>query len=40
MSDEVDRPPVFRTWTGAYLLVLGTLAGLIGIFSAISWIYR
>jgi hypothetical protein len=35
-----DRPPVFKTWNGAYLLVLGTLAAVVGLFSLISWIYR
>jgi hypothetical protein len=35
-----DRPPLFRTWNGAYWLVLGALAGTIAVFALVTWIYR
>jgi hypothetical protein len=34
-----DKPPVFRTWNGAYLLVLGTLTALIVLFALLTRIY-
>ena len=37
---ENDKPPFFRTWRGMYAFVLGTLALLIAILSAITWLYR
>jgi hypothetical protein len=39
-ADEPERPPVFRTWRGWYALVLGTLAALIALFTAITIVYR
>jgi len=40
MDSENGKPPLLRSWRQAYLLVLGTLAILIALFSAISWRYR
>jgi len=39
-ADDDERPPLFRTWRGWYVLVLGTLAALIALFSALSIVYR
>lgn len=35
-----DRPPVFRTWTGVYALVLGILGFLILAFYLFTRHYR
>ncbi len=34
-----EKPPLFKSWRSAYLLVLGTLALLIAIFYAITQYY-
>lgn len=42
MSDpagDVDPPPVFRTWRGAYAFVLGVLAALIAAFWLFSALF-
>lgn len=31
MSDS-EKPPVFNSWKGWYILLLGTLAALVGLF--------
>jgi len=32
MNDQKDKVPVFKSWTGWYILVLAVLAVLIGLF--------
>ena len=39
-TNDHDGPPLFRSWRGMYVFVLGTLAALIAILSALSWLYR
>jgi hypothetical protein len=34
-----DAPPLLGSWRNIYLLVLGTLALLVAVFSAITWAY-
>lgn len=36
MPADDDRPPFFRTWRGAYLLVLGALAVEVVLFAWLS----
>jgi hypothetical protein len=40
MNTDDGRPPILGTWNAMYVVVLGTLVGLCGLFSLISWIYR
>ena len=40
MPIDDDRPPVLGTWGAIYVVVLGTLAGLVGLFTLISHVYR
>ncbi len=39
MAPEEDRPPFFKTWSGAYALVLGWLVVCMMLFAIISWVY-
>jgi hypothetical protein len=39
-SEDDGKPPFFRTWRGMYAFVLGTLAVLVVILSAVTWFYR
>jgi hypothetical protein len=32
-----DRPPIFRRWRSFYLVLVGELALLIGLFWLLSW---
>jgi hypothetical protein len=40
MPESEPRPPFFRSWRGAYLFVLGTLAVLIAGFIVLTRVYR
>jgi hypothetical protein len=40
MATDDERPPVLGSWKAFYVLVLGTLAGLVGLFTLISHVYR
>lgn len=35
-----NKPPIFDTWGGWYALVLGTLAGVIILFTVLTRMYR
>jgi hypothetical protein len=39
MATDPDGPPFFRSWNGAYLLVLGWLAVLVGLFTLLTRAY-
>jgi hypothetical protein len=36
-ADAEDRPPIFRQWSSFYLVLVGELALLIGLFWLLSW---
>lgn len=38
--DNEEKPPLLGSWQAMYALVLGSLAGLCLVFSAITWSYR
>lgn len=40
MENDQDRPPFFRSWNGMYLVVLGTLAILVALFSVLTKVYE
>ena len=40
MPTDDDGPPVLGSWRALYVVVLGVLAGLVGVFTLISCVYR
>ncbi|HKD43954.1 MAG TPA: hypothetical protein VKB87_26970 [Myxococcaceae bacterium] len=40
MENDPDKPPLFKSWSGIYFLVIATLAVLVLIFSLISKVYQ
>ncbi|WP_278251894.1 hypothetical protein [Sabulibacter ruber] len=37
---DIDPPPFFKSWTAMYWLVIGVLAGLVGLFYLITIAYQ
>ena len=40
MENDPDKPPLFKSWSGIYFLVIATLVVLVIIFSLISKVYQ
>ncbi len=40
MESDPEKPPFFKTWNGAYLLVIATLAVLVALFSILTKVYE
>ncbi len=40
MENDPDKPPFFKSWTGMYLLVLGTLTILVALFTVLTQVYE
>lgn len=39
-ENDVESPPLFKTWTGWYTLVIGTLVFLIGLFYSFTVAFK
>ncbi len=37
--DAEGKPPFFKTWAGAYALVLGWLGVCVVVFTIVTWVY-
>jgi hypothetical protein len=40
MENDPEKPPFFKSWNRAYLLVIATLAVLVTLFSVLTRMYQ
>ncbi|HME89982.1 MAG TPA: hypothetical protein VKE49_01055 [Myxococcaceae bacterium] len=40
MESDQEKPPFFKSWNGAYLLVIAVLAALVALFSVLTQVYQ
>lgn len=40
MESDPEKPPFFKSWNGAYLLVIGALAALVTLFAIVAKVYE